>query len=57
MNPKLATPEDFDSYYELRCDESNILWTGHNRVPDKEGLRGWYLENIKKEGRYFFLFF
>jgi RimJ/RimL family protein N-acetyltransferase len=57
MIPQLATPQDFDFYYELRCDESNIQWTGHNSVPDKEGLRKWYLENINKEGRYFFLFF
>lgn len=57
MIPKLAKPEDFEFYYDLRCDELNIQWTGHTNLPDKEGLKRWYLANINKNGRYFFLFF
>jgi RimJ/RimL family protein N-acetyltransferase len=54
---KLATAEDFEAYYFLRCDQNNIKWTGYNTTPEKERIHNWYLENIAKPGRYFFLFF
>lgn len=54
---KLARPEDFEAYYYLKCDRENIKWTGHDAAPDKNRLHAWYLENINKENRYFFLFF
>jgi RimJ/RimL family protein N-acetyltransferase len=57
MIAKLATPQDFEPYYSLRCDELNISWTGHSDAPDRDRLYSWYIDNIKKEGRYFFLFF
>ena len=57
MFAKLATPEDFIYYFELRCDEHNVLWTGHKDSPDRESLKSWYNENLKKKDRYFFLFF
>jgi RimJ/RimL family protein N-acetyltransferase len=57
MFSKLATPEDFDNYYKLRCDELNVNWTGYKKAPNKSNLQDWYLENINKKSRYFFLFF
>lgn len=57
MIVKIATAEDFDAYYFLRCDEENIKWTGYEKAPQRERIYKWYIENISKENRYFFLFF
>jgi RimJ/RimL family protein N-acetyltransferase len=57
MVAKLAAKENFDQYFALRCEDINIYWTGHSSAPAKDKLYEWYLDNIAKEGRYFFLFF
>jgi len=54
---KLAAPEDFEDYYFLKSDELNINWSGHESAPDKEKIHAWYLENIQRKDRYFFLFY
>lgn len=43
---KEARPEDFEAYYELKCQEDAILWSGFNTKPDKEKLQSHYLKNI-----------
>ncbi|HEX8563147.1 MAG TPA: GNAT family protein [Flavobacterium sp.] len=53
---KLATEQDFDAYYFLKSDEENIKWSGHEAAPDKERMLNWYLKNIKRNDRHFFLF-
>lgn len=50
-----CTNKDFDLYYELRCDEENIYWTGYERSPDKENLRNWFKDQLKRKDRIFFL--
>lgn len=57
MIAKLAEEQDFDFYYKLKCDDENVLWSGHMNAPDKEKLKNWFLVNIKRDDRYFFLFF
>lgn len=57
ITAKLATKEDFDSYFFLKSDEENILWSGHDSAPDKEKILDWFLKNIVRKDRYFFLFF
>jgi RimJ/RimL family protein N-acetyltransferase len=57
MVARLAAKEYFDHYYELRCENENIYWTGHSSAPEKSKLYRWYMENIEKNDRYFFLFF
>ena len=34
--------DDFDEFYILRCDEENVLWTGHKNAPDKDNLKEWF---------------
>ena len=45
----------FDDYFLLRCDRNNVLWSGHKQVPDFDRLKDWYLKNIVREDRLFFL--
>jgi RimJ/RimL family protein N-acetyltransferase len=56
ITARLATKEDFDSYFFLKSDEENILWSGHEAAPDKERLFNWYIKDIDRKDRYFFLF-
>jgi RimJ/RimL family protein N-acetyltransferase len=57
MIAKLAAETDFDFYYKLKCDDANIYWSGHSSKPDIEKLRNWFLVNINRLDRIFFLFF
>jgi RimJ/RimL family protein N-acetyltransferase len=50
-----ALPEHFEDYFFLRCDENNILWSGHKQAPDHDKLKSWYLQNITRADRLFFL--
>ena len=42
---RLAGPEDFEFFYQLKCEDSNIFWTGHDRAPDYDGLKNFF-DNI-----------
>ncbi|MDI7218269.1 GNAT family N-acetyltransferase [Leptospira santarosai] len=57
MQPIRATLDNFDDYFELRCDENNIFWTGHEKAPNYEKLKSWYIQNIQRSDRLFFLFY
>lgn len=50
-----ARESQYDDYFFLRCDENNILWSGHPTAPDYDKLKKWYYENIQKTERHFFL--
>lgn len=36
---RIATTEDFEVYYKIKCGKSDIYWNGFEKAPDKEGLR------------------
>ena len=38
MIAKLAEEQDFDFYYKLKCDDENVLWSGHMNAHDKVWL-------------------
>lgn len=42
---RLAEKDDFDFFYKLKSEASNIFWTGHDSPPDREGLQK-YFDNI-----------
>lgn len=48
---KLATVEDFDNFYMLKCDPLSVKWSGFAGIPDKENLRLWYLNALQSEKR------
>ncbi len=45
----------FEYYYELKCDEENIYWTGHKYKPDKVKLKEWFKKQLKRKDRILFL--
>lgn len=51
MNLQLATIEDFEFFYELKCEDYNVQWTGHAKPPTRDDLYYFYtkcLENYSK---------
>lgn len=43
---RLATKEDFDFFYELKSEESNIFWTGGEKKPEEENLRRFFYDAV-----------
>jgi RimJ/RimL family protein N-acetyltransferase len=37
-----AEADDFDFYYDLKCEPDNIYWCGHSEKPEREMLRKWF---------------
>lgn len=35
-------PEDFESYYNMKCEYSSIVFGGFSTLPNKENLRNYY---------------
>ena len=33
-----ASMDDFEFFYKLKCEDTNIFWTGHDKKPDRECL-------------------
>ena len=46
MKLELAKIEDFDEYYKLKSDESNIYWTGWSSKPDYDNLKKFFNKTI-----------
>lgn len=55
LSYKKASAEDFDDFFQLRSDEHNVLWTGHQHAPDKGKLRDWYDAQMNSRSRSIFL--
>ncbi len=54
---RLAKPNDYEAYYGIRAEESNLFWTGYEKAPDYEGFRGWYLGRLDDSDRLLYLMF
>jgi L-amino acid N-acyltransferase YncA len=50
-----CTLADFDDYFSLRCEKKNILWTGYEKVPEKNELYDWFSVQLKRNDRLFFI--
>lgn len=52
MELRKAKFSDFESFYSLRSEDTNIRWAGHREAPVKENLEKWFtkaLENPKRD--------
>lgn len=41
-----ATIDDYDQYYSIRCDSTDIYWMGHTCKPDYKMLRSIYNDRL-----------
>lgn len=40
--------DDFEFFYKLKCEDTNIFWTGHDKKPDRECLLSFFKESIER---------
>lgn len=41
-----ATLDDFEDYYRIRCEPSDIFWMGHTSAPDYQMIYGVFSERL-----------
>jgi len=41
-----ASIEDYDFYYDLKSESSNVYYLGHNKEPDYSNFGNRYVENV-----------
>lgn len=46
---KLAELDDFNFFYHLKCELSNIMWSGHAEAPDYENLKHFFTDCIQHQ--------
>ena len=56
MELRKALLSDFDTFYQLRCEVTNIRWSGHETTPDRENLHGWYRRALDNPTRDIYLY-
>lgn len=47
---RLAAPKDFEFFYQLKCEPSNIFWTGFDTPPERTSFQKWYERIIQNQG-------
>lgn len=50
-----STMEDYEFYYNLKCEESNIYWSGYTKKPDYNNFKQWYMDNVISKRISFFI--
>jgi len=45
---RLAEPLDFEFFFALKSEPSNIFWTGHSSPPDRVGLKAFFDDILAK---------
>lgn len=56
MELKRAILSDFEVLYQLRCEDTNIRWTGHQTAPDRDNLHGWFCKTLSNPNRDIYLY-
>jgi len=51
---RLADLSFFNLYYSIKSEKSNIYWSGHAGVPDKNNLQSWFESELSNENRKIF---
>lgn len=52
---KLATIEDFDDFYYIKCDKKNIAWGGFTKAPERDSFYQWYQRQLASDCRWIYL--
>lgn len=52
---KLATFEDYDDFYYIKCDPENVIWSGFPSVPDYDRMKEWFQQQLEGKKRTIYL--
>ncbi len=56
MKLKKALLSDFDAFFTLKSEKTNISWTGHKEAPDRKNLYAWFEKALSNANRDIYLF-
>ena len=42
-----AEEKDFEDYYKIRCEKTDIYWMGFEAAPEYNGLKKCFMKRIK----------
>ena len=48
---RYAAIDDFEFFYEIKCEENNIFWTGHDDKPLREELFSFFQTAVKESSQ------
>ena len=51
-----ASLNEFDALYLLRCENTNIRWTGHDVAPNRASLYDWFKKMLNNPNRDIYLY-
>ena len=52
---KAARIEDYDCFYSIRSEETNLFWTGYEKAPDYHNFKTWFASRIEDPNRNIFM--
>ncbi len=52
---KVATMQDYDDFYKIKCDPENVKWSGFANAPDYERMKEWFRQQLEGNKRTIYL--
>ena len=52
---KIATFDDYDDFYRIKCDPENVKWSGFATAPDYDRMKEWFRQQIDGDKRTIYL--
>ena len=52
---RIATVEDYDDFYKIKCDPENIKWSGFATAPNYERMKEWFRQQLEGDKRTIYL--
>lgn len=52
---RMATMDDYDDFYKIKCDPENVKWSGFPSAPDYGRMKEWYSQQLNSEKRTIYL--
>lgn len=56
MELRKAILPDFEVLYQLRCEDTNVRWTGHKEAPNKDNFQDWFIKTLNNPTRDIYLY-
>lgn len=47
---RLAEQSDFEKFFALKSEQTNIYWSGYSAPPDRNDLHNWFIKNLSGSG-------
>lgn len=52
---RMATMDDYDDFYKIKCDPENVKWSGFPSAPDYDKMKEWFRQQLDCNKRSIYL--